>query len=114
MPQVEFRMTVGYYYSSHIVSFVPQTIPFPMANSVTEVNSRADAACVTLLHVYCFCCMVLLVSLGAVYWTEGKLGLGDYIRTKWITPQSCLLPSSQEPKLTRCRRLHLVTLKPEE
>lgn len=51
------------------------------------------------------------MSLDEVYQTEGKLVLGDYFRTKCFMQQSCLLPSSQEPKLMRCRRLHLCNLK---
>lgn len=110
MSQVEFRMTVSNYRSKYLVSFVPQTIPFPKANAVAKVNSHSDATCAPIFVCY-FCCTVLLVSLSEIYLTEGKLVLGVSIRTKCITPQNCLLPSSQEPKLMRCRRLHLCYLK---
>lgn len=103
-------MTVSNYRSNHVVSFVPQTIPFPMANAVGKVNLHSDAACAPVFVRY-FCCTILLVSLGKIYLTEGKLVLVVYIRTKSIMPQNCHLPSSQEPKLTRCRRLHLCYLK---
>jgi len=109
MSQVEFRMTVSNCGTNHLVSFVPQTIPFSMANAVAKVNSHSDAVCA--LVFVCFCCTVLLVSLGEIYLTEGKLLFSVYVRTKCLMPQNCLLPSRQEPKLMRCRRLHLCYLK---
>lgn len=85
-------------------------VPFPTANAVAEVNSYSDAACV-YVFVHCFCWTILLMSVGQIYLTEGKLILCVYIRTKCIMSQNGLLLSSKEVKSMRCRRLCLCNLK---
>lgn len=73
-------MTVSNYRSNHLVSFVPQTIPFPMANAVAKVNSHSDAARACVFVCY-FCWMVLLMGVGEIYLNADRLVLGVYIRT---------------------------------
>lgn len=110
MSLVEFSTAISNYHSNHLVSFILQTVPFPMANAVVEVNSHSDAACVCVF-VHYFRWTILLMSVGEIYLTEGKLVLCVYVRTICIMHQNCLLPSSKEVKSMRCRRLCLCNLK---